>query len=120
MLFADDFRAVPQPDAELEAGVGLHFGEVSYGNIGSGQRLDFTVIGRDVNLASRIQSLCWQLSKPVLLSERFASLVGSKVISVGRHAIKGFDEPVELFVARKDEVADAGLLQGRENGDGSV
>src|SRR5690349_10079118 len=41
------------PDAELHAGIALHFGKVSYGNIGSGQRLDFTLIGPDVNLLSR-------------------------------------------------------------------
>lgn len=88
---------VAQRDADLVAGVGLHFGEVSYGNIGSGQRLDFTVIGRDVNFASRIQGLCWDLSQPVLLSERFASLVPSPTVSVGRHHLKGFAEPAELF-----------------------
>jgi adenylate cyclase len=90
-------KAVTVPDAKLEAGIGLHFGEVSYGNIGSGERLDFTVIGRDVNLASRIQGLCGELSKPVLLSERFSSLVDSASISVGRHDLKGFDEPFKLF-----------------------
>jgi adenylate cyclase len=90
-------QAVTVPDAKLEAGIGLHFGEVSYGNIGSGERLDFTVIGRDVNLASRIQGLCGELSKPVLLSERFSSLVHSVSISVGQHDLKGFDEPVKLF-----------------------
>jgi adenylate cyclase len=90
-------QAVATPNAKLEAGLGLHFGEVSYGNIGSAGRLDFTVIGRDVNLASRIQSLCEDLSKPVLLSERFSSLVGLARTSVGRHRLKGFDEPVELF-----------------------
>lgn len=90
-------KAVTVPDARLEAGIGLHFGEVSYGNIGSGERLDFTVIGRDVNLASRIQGLCRELSKPVLMSKRFSSLVGSTTISVGGHHLKGFDEPVELL-----------------------
>jgi adenylate cyclase len=90
-------RAVVLPDAKLEAGIGLHFGQVSYGNIGSGERLDFTVIGRDVNLASRIQGVCRELSNPVLLSERFSSLVDSASVSVGRHILKGFDEPVALF-----------------------
>jgi adenylate cyclase len=90
-------QAVALPDAKIEAGIGLHFGQVSYGNIGSGERLDFTVIGRDVNLASRIQGLCGELSKPVLLSQRFSSLMDSASISVGYHLLKGFDEPVELF-----------------------
>jgi adenylate cyclase len=51
----DEFRS---PDAALSAGIALHYGEVSYGNIGSGRRLDFTVIGRDVNLLSRMESVC--------------------------------------------------------------
>ena len=44
------------PGVELRAGIALHYGSVGYGNFGSGARLDFTVIGRDVNLVSRIQA----------------------------------------------------------------
>ena len=42
----------------FEVGIALHFGNAAYGNVGSGARLDYTVIGRDVNLASRIADLC--------------------------------------------------------------
>jgi adenylate cyclase len=71
---------------------------VSYGNIGSGQRLDFTVIGRDVNLTSRIQGLCGPTSHHLLLSKRFADLLALPgVASIGHHTLKGFAEPVELF-----------------------
>ena len=45
----------------LKAGFALHYGEVSHGNIGAGDRLDFTVIGPDVNLTSRIERLCREL-----------------------------------------------------------
>src|ERR1700676_1807520 len=52
----------------LQAGVALHYGTVSYGNIGSGDRLDFTVIGPDVNLTSRIEHFCRELDRHLILS----------------------------------------------------
>ena len=82
----------------VSAGIALHHGEVSYGNIGSGLRLDFTVIGRDVNLVSRIQGLCGATGHSLLMSARFNALLGGgSCHSIGRHAVKGFAEPVELF-----------------------
>jgi adenylate cyclase len=89
---------VQQPDAELHAGMALHHGIVGYGNVGSGRRLDFTVIGRDVNLTSRIETVCSLTGKPILMSGRFAEhLDHPATVSIGRHSLKGFDEPVELF-----------------------
>jgi adenylate cyclase len=98
-LIGQRLATVSVPDIQLEAGIGLHYGGVSYGNIGSRRRLDFTVIGRDVNLASRIQGLCGPTSQPLLLSKRFSELLPPLgTHSIGRHALKGFAEPVELFV----------------------
>lgn len=86
------------PDAELHAGIALHYGTVSYGNIGSGQRLDFTVIGPDVNLVSRIQSVCSTSGQPLLMSARFAALLDAlPATPIGGHALKGFAEPVEIW-----------------------
>jgi adenylate cyclase len=91
-------RAIVLPDAELHAGVALHYGHVSYGNIGSPNRLDFTVIGRDVNLTSRIEAMCDPLGHSLLMSERFAELIlRPDVISVGSHQLKGFAAPIHLF-----------------------
>ena len=91
----DQFSA---PDAELHAGIALHYGEVSYGNIGSGHRLDFTLIGPDVNLVSRIQTVCGASGQRLLMSERFAKLLGASAATpIGSHDLKGFPDPVPLY-----------------------
>jgi adenylate cyclase len=81
----------------ISAGIGLHAGPVLYGNIGAPARLDFTVIGPAVNLVTRIESLCRGLGRPLLASARFASPCGSRLVSLGRHALKGIAEPEEIF-----------------------
>ena len=78
----------------------LHEGEVLYGNVGSRERLDFTVIGPAVNEASRIQGLCRSLDQPILASASFAAACGrqrERLVSVGRYALRGVDRPQELF-----------------------
>src|SRR5262249_31761222 len=54
--------------------LGLHAGEVFYGNIGSTERLDFTVLGPAVNETSRIAAMCRSVEQPVLVSEAFAKV----------------------------------------------
>jgi len=81
----------------ISAGIGLHAGTVLYGNIGAPARLDFTVIGPAVNLVTRIESLCRPLGRPLLASARFASPCGSRLVSLGRHPLKGIAEPAEIF-----------------------
>jgi adenylate cyclase len=85
--------------APLNYGIGVHVGDVMYGNIGSSTRLDFTVIGPAVNMASRLEALTKQLGKTVLLSRDFAELVKREfeLERVGQHAVRGFSEPIELF-----------------------
>ena len=79
--------------------VGLHVGEVFYGNIGSTERLDFTVVGPAVNETSRIAAMCRSVDQPFLVSETFANVDGmrSQLISVGRYALRGVAQPQELF-----------------------
>ena len=71
--------------------LGLHVGEVFYGNIGSTERLDFTVVGPAVNEASRIAAMCRSVEQPVLVSEAFANVDGmrDRLVSVGRYALRG-------------------------------
>jgi adenylate cyclase len=90
--------AVSHTGVPLHAGVALHHGEVAYGNIGSEGRLDFTVIGRDVNLVSRIQTVCATTGHLLLMSQQFAATLRKHTSrSIGHHPLKGFPEPVELF-----------------------
>jgi adenylate cyclase len=83
----------------LNYGVGVHVGDVMYGNIGSRNRLDFTVIGPAVNMASRLETLTKQLGRPVLLSRAFADFVQSDfdLERVGDYPVRGFSHPIELF-----------------------
>jgi adenylate cyclase len=83
----------------LRYGVGVHVGDVMYGNIGSQTRLDFTVIGPAVNMASRIETLTKQAGKPVLLSRAFADSVKGDfdLERVGEFPVRGFNDPIELF-----------------------
>jgi adenylate cyclase len=85
--------------APLNYGVGVHVGDVMYGNIGSRTRLDFTVIGPAVNLASRLETLTKQLGRPVLLSRAFADFVASDfdLERLGEYPIRGFSDPIEVF-----------------------
>jgi adenylate cyclase len=79
--------------------LGLHVGEVFYGNVGSRERLDFTVIGPAVNEASRIAAMCRSVDQPVLMSSAFAEVDGvrRRLISVGRYALRGVAHPQELY-----------------------
>jgi adenylate cyclase len=75
-------KDIPVSDMYL----GLHVGKVFYGNVGSRERLDFTVVGPAVNEASRIAAMCRSLDQPVLISAAFASVgdIKSRLVSVGR------------------------------------
>jgi adenylate cyclase len=81
--------------------LGLHLGEVFYGNIGSDDRLDFTVVGPAVNEASRIAAMCRSVDRSVVLSSAFTAATPaperSKLVSVGRFALRGVGRAEELF-----------------------
>ena len=84
--------------------LGLHVGEVFYGNVGSRERLDFTVVGPAVNEASRIAAMCRSVDQPVLVSASFAGVgdVKRRLVSVGRYALRGVSHPQELFTLDQD------------------
>jgi adenylate cyclase len=78
----------------------LHLGGVVYGNIGSEERLNFTVVGPAVNEVARIAALCRSVDQPILMSSSFAASVAEDrcgLASVGRFAPRGVGEPQELY-----------------------
>ena len=83
--------------AQLVAGIALHYGDAAYGNVGSGQRLDFTVIGQDINITNRIARLNGQLKRTILMSESFASRVACKLDDLGRFTLRGVPDQQALF-----------------------
>ena len=85
----------------IKYGIALHIGDVLYGNIGSETRLDFTVIGPAVNLTARIESLCRDLGRSVLLSADFVSTSGVTADPLGEFALKGVRENHRIFAPQQ-------------------
>jgi adenylate cyclase len=99
--------------------VGLHVGEVFYGNIGSEDRLDFTVVGPAVNEVSRIASMCRSVDRELLASADFCSgldAAGQRyLVSTGRFALRGIGHAQDLFTLDPDIASDeavAGSYEG--------
>lgn len=87
----------------IQFGIALHVGNVTYGNIGTGNRLEFTGIGEAANLAARIESMCNQLGLPVLISADFAACAPDRVVSQGLHQLKGIEEPQQIYALKDPE-----------------
>jgi adenylate cyclase len=84
--------------APLRMVIALHYGTVTYGNIGSADRLDFTVIGPAVNLVSRAEAVAKSLNLPLVVTDDFATAYRHALRSIGKHRFRGLDQEHELFV----------------------
>ena len=84
----------------LAVDVALHFGEAVYGNVGASRRLDFTVIGRAVNEVSRMEALCDEIGRDVILSEAFARRCARPTVAVGTFALRDIAGDRTLYALR--------------------
>jgi adenylate cyclase len=82
---------------EFRFGIGVHIGDVIFGNVGAVDRLDFTAIGPAVNLAFRLETLTKRLGRDLIVSHDFAGACRRKLVSLGFHPVKGLSEPEEVF-----------------------
>ena len=81
----------------LRFGIGLHLGDVLYGNIGTRSRIEFTVIGAAANEAARVEALCKSLGTPLVVSEQVARQTRHAWRALGSHALRGVEKPLALF-----------------------
>jgi adenylate cyclase len=106
LLNEENIRKAHEP---LGYGIGVHVGDVMYGNIGSRRRLDFTVIGPAVNVASRLESLTKEVKRPVLLSRAFVAMAGleERFENLGSFPLRGLGEPIDVFAFSSNQMSDA-------------
>ena len=96
---ADLNRARAEKDEPpIRHGMCLHYGRVLYGNVGSSQRLDFTIIGQDVNVAARGVEVAKALDADYLFTGDFVARFGARdLLPIGAHELRGIVNPVTLY-----------------------
>ena len=101
---ADEPSMTGEPPLKIV--VALHTGTVMYGNVGSADRLDFTVIGPAVNLVSRMEAAAKALNQRIVVSDDFARAYGRPLRSLGSHQFRGLTTAHELFAPQASEASE--------------
>jgi class 3 adenylate cyclase len=105
-------------DAAIQVAIGINYGEVLQGDVGSDNRLELTVLGDAVNVASRVEAYCRRLEAALLVTGAFVDALraeGSEnlmrgFVDEGRHLLRGYAEPIQLYGIRRS------TLTKRNNG----
>jgi adenylate cyclase len=100
-------------------GVALHVGRILYGNIGGGDRLDFTCIGPAINLAARLEKMASRLHRTIVASRAFADACPGGWTDLGEFPIAGFSKPERVY-GLLDETSDAEVAGAPLHSSGSV
>ena len=98
-------RRVAIGESAVRFGLALHVGQVMYGNIGGGSRLDFTCIGPAVNLAARLEKLTAKLGRTIIASAAFADEVPEQFCTVGEFSVAGFAAHQTVFGLSEETVS---------------
>ena len=93
-------KRIGHGEPPIEFGIGLHCGKVMYGNIGTPERIEFTVIGMAANEAARIEAKCKELSESILVSDTFAKQLYRPWQSHGKFELRNIGRPIEIFSPR--------------------
>jgi len=96
-IVAENKERQVSKNPEINFGIGLHFGKAIYGNVGALDRLDFTVTGPAVNLASRVESLTKETGKQLLLSQTFVEKLKTETLKIGEFDLKGIRERQVIY-----------------------
>jgi len=99
-------------EVELGFGIGLHLGDVMYGNIGTPERIEFSVIGAAANEAARIEGMTKLLGANFLVSEEVARHLDGDWHSLGKHALRGVGNEIKLFSPAGEGVAAGETVPG--------
>jgi class 3 adenylate cyclase len=96
-------------DAAIRVAIGIHHGDVVQGDIGSDKRLELTVVGDTVNIASRVEAYCRSLDAAVLVTDAFinslhgegSDAIAARFVDQGHHILRGRAEPIRLYGVKR-------------------
>lgn len=98
---------------QLSYGLALHVGHMMFGNIGTPERLSFSVIGPSVNQVARLEALTKEVGRPIVASRAFIDSCPGNWESVGKHKVQGIAEPLEIFAPKPAAIEDLGAQRER-------